>query len=183
MDSQTANALIVAIAERGDRQAFAQLFEHYAPQLKRYLMRGGADADAAEELAQEVMILVWRKAARFDPSRAGASTWIFTIARNKRIDRFRRERRPEYDPDDPLLVTARPAEGDRTVAAAQRAEELREALAQLPEAQASILYRAYFKGMSLREIAEEEGVALGTVKSRVRLAIGRLRASLSPELI
>ncbi len=183
MDSKTAIALIEAIAERGDRQAFAQLFEHYAPRVKRYLLRSGAEAAAAEELAQEVMVLVWRKAGSFDASRAGASTWIFTIARNKCIDRFRRQRRPEYDPEDPLLVTARAPEGDARVAGGQRAEALRAALEALPPAQASILRRAYFRGMSLRAIAEEDGVPLGTVKSRVRLALARLRERLNPELL
>jgi len=183
MDRDTANAHIIAIAERGDRQAFASLFAHYAPQVKRYLLRAGADADAAEELAQEVMILLWRKAASFDPRRASASTWIFTIARNKRIDRFRREKRPEYDPDDPLLVTVEKAGGDSAVAAGQRESRLREALNALPEQQSTILQRAYFEGLSLREIADQEGVPLGTVKSRVRLAMGRLRGQLDPELI
>jgi len=183
MDRDTANACIIAIAERGDREAFASLFAHYAPQVKRYLLRAGADADAAEELAQEVLILVWRKATSFDPRRASASTWIFTIARNKRIDRFRREKRPEYDPDDPLLVTTQRAGGDTAVTAGQQQSRLREAMDDLPEAQASILQRAYFEGLSLREIADQEGVPLGTIKSRVRLAMGRLRQRLDPELL
>jgi RNA polymerase sigma factor (sigma-70 family) len=183
MERQLANDLLLAVAQQRDRGAFARLYEHYAPQVKRYLMRAGADDDAAEEIAQEVMVTIWRKAESFDPSRASAGTWIFTIARNKRIDRFRRERRPEYDPDDPLLVTAQSAEGDAAVVAEQREQEVARALAELPDGQAEILRGAYFEGRSLREIAEELGLPLGTVKSRVRLAMGRLRGSLDPELL
>jgi RNA polymerase sigma-70 factor (ECF subfamily) len=146
-------------------------------------MRGGASASAADEIAQEVMVIIWRKAASFDRRRSSVNTWVFTIARNKRIDRFRRERRPEYDPDDPLLVTASGADGDHSVAASQRAAQVQEALSGLPREQAIILEAAYFGGQSLRVIADDLGVPLGTVKSRIRLAMKRLRGVLNPELL
>jgi len=183
MEPGRAAELMESIARDQDRAAFAELFQHYAPQIKRYLMRGGASASAAEEITQEVMVIIWRKAARFDRRRSSVNTWVFTIARNKRIDRFRRERRPEYDPDDPLLVTSAGPEGDARVAASQREEKVRAALAELPPEQAAILEAAYFGGQSLRVISEDLGVPLGTVKSRIRLAMKRLRGALDQELI
>lgn len=95
------DGLVEAIAAHGDRTAFAALFGHFAPRLKAYLMRLGSDPSTAEEVMQDVMLTVWRKAASFDRRQASAGTWIFTIARNRRIDRLRRERRPEFDPNDP----------------------------------------------------------------------------------
>ena len=104
--------LIEAIASRQDRAAFATLFRHYAPRVKAFLMRGGADAESAQEIAQEAMIMVWRKAASFDRSRASAATWIYTIARNKRIDLLRRTGRPAIEVEDWLTIFA-PDEGQR----------------------------------------------------------------------
>ena len=98
--------LVEAVAHARDRSAFASLFAYFAPRIKAYLMRGGADAGTAEEITQEAMIAVWRRADTFDPAQATVSTWVFTIARNKRIDLLRRERRADYDPDDPAFVPA-----------------------------------------------------------------------------
>lgn len=167
--------LILAIAERADRAAFARLFEKYAPRVKSYLLRQGAPAETAEELAQETLLTVWRKAALFDPARAGASTWIFTIARNRRLDVLRRERRPVIEPgaeeaaDEPLP--------DALLAAAQRDARLRAAVAALPPDQAEAVRLAYFQDKPHAEIAQELGLPLGTVKSRLRLALARLRAA------
>ncbi|MCE3290557.1 MAG: polymerase sigma factor, partial [Caulobacter sp.] len=102
-------ALVLAIAERGDRVAFRRLFDHYAPRVKGYLIRLGLDAARAEELAQEVLVAVWRKAASFDPARASVSTWVFRIARNRRIDLYRRDRAADLDPDEPSLQPPEPA--------------------------------------------------------------------------
>lgn len=168
-------ALIEAIAAHADKTAFATLFGYFAPRLKSYLLRLGADAATAEEIAQEAMLTVWRKAASFDRQQAGAGTWIFTIARNKRIDRLRRERRPEFDPSDPSLVPAAPEGADQTVWTAQLEIRLRSAIDNLPSEQSDLIRRAYFEDMSHREIAESSGLPLGTVKSRIRLAMQRLR--------
>ncbi|MBI3180365.1 MAG: sigma-70 family RNA polymerase sigma factor, partial [Deltaproteobacteria bacterium] len=92
-----------AIALHRDRDAFQALFGHYGPRLKAYFLRAGGDATLAEELLQEVMLILWHKADRFDPARAAPSTWIYAIARNKLIDRLRQERRFEVDPHDPNL--------------------------------------------------------------------------------
>ncbi|GAB4359112.1 MAG: sigma-70 family RNA polymerase sigma factor [Kiloniellaceae bacterium] len=186
-DAAALAALIVAVGSRRDRAAFARLFAHFAPRIKAYLIRRGAAAGEAEELAQEAMIMVWRRAATYDPAKAGASTWIFTIARNKRIDALRRERHPEYDPEDPavaaVLAPAGPEAADRAVAAAQRAERLAEAIAALPAEQAELVRMAYFEDKAHGRIAEETSLPLGTVKSRLRLALGHLRKAVGEEAL
>ncbi len=168
--------LILAIAARADREAFTELFNHFAPRVKGYLMRLGANAVAAEELAQETMLTVWRKAALFDPSRAGASTWIFTIARNLRIDAIRRER-PAPPQDDPTDAAPEP-QADLLLVTAERDLRVRDAMSALSREQAQIVELSFFSEHPHSEIAERLGLPLGTVKSRLRLAMARLRALL-----
>lgn len=166
--------LIIAVAQRADREAFALLFEYFAPRVKSYMLRLGAAPEAAEELSQEAMLTVWRKAALFDPARAGASTWIFAIARNLRIDAIRRERRPriEDDPtDEPLPEPA----ADTVVAAVERDARLKSAMATLPRDQAEVVRQSFFQDKPHSEIARDLNLPLGTVKSRLRLALTRLR--------
>lgn len=172
-------ALIARLADRRDRQAFAELFRHFAPRVKAYLMRGGADAQSAEELMQEAMLMVWRRAESFDPGQASVATWIFTIARNKRIDAFRRTNRPEFDPEDPALVPSEPDAPDDAYAAGQEADLIRVRIAELPAEQARMLHMAFFEDKAHSEIAEETGIPLGTVKSRLRLAMARMRKQLT----
>lgn len=164
-----------AVAENGDRAAFAALYDHFAPRLKAYLMRLGTPEDAAEELAQESLIVAWRRAVSFDPAQASVATWLFTIARNKRIDRLRRDKRPELDPDDPALVPDAEPAADTVMIAAQEEAQLRAALQDLPDEQLHLLRLAFFSDLSHRDIAERENLPLGTVKSRIRLALVRLR--------
>ena len=179
--------LIVAVGARRDRAAFAELFAYFAPRIKAYLFKRGAAAGEAEELAQETMIMVWRRAMTYDPAKAGASTWVFTIARNKRIDALRRERHPEYDPQDPavaaVLAPAGPEAADRVVAAAQQAERLSRAIAALPAEQAELVRMAYFEDKAHGRIAEETALPLGTVKSRLRLALGHLRKAVGEDAL
>ncbi|WP_207462537.1 sigma-70 family RNA polymerase sigma factor [Azospirillum sp. SYSU D00513] len=175
---ESAEALLLAVGRRQDRAAFASLFAQFAPRLKAYLRRLGSDAGAAEELAQEVMLLVWRRAETFDPAQASAATWIFTIARNKRIDALRREQRPEIDLDDPALVPDPVEDAESALSAAQASGRLRDALGGLPPEQAVLLRMAYFEDKPHSTIATETGIPLGTVKSRLRLAMDRLRKSL-----
>lgn len=172
--------LMMAVAIERDRAAFATLFGFYAPRLKAFMMRSGMPASAAEDVAQETMLLVWKKAATFDPQRAGVSTWIFTIARNARVDRLRRESRPAaianaFDPSD---EPDGPVSGEAVVMAAEREERVRSAMGLLSEEQAEILRLSFFGDKPQSEIAGELGIPLGTVKSRVRLAFGRLRTIL-----
>lgn len=169
---------IEAVAARQDRAAFATVYDYFAPRLKGYLMRLGAGDALAEELAQEVMITVWRKAHQFDRRQSSVATWLYTIARNRRIDVLRREKFPDYDPDDPLLLPAEEVQPDDAVEAGQREEKVRAALETLPEEQAELIQLAFFRGWTHSEIAEKQDLPLGTVKSRLRLAFRKLKTSL-----
>lgn len=170
--------LLLAVGRGRDRAAFAALFGHFAPRLKAYLRRLGTDSQAAEELVQEVMLLVWRRAETFDPAQASASTWVFTIARNKRIDALRREQRPEIDPDDPAMAPDPAQPADHVLETAEATSRLRAALKELPPEQAELLMLAYFEDKPHSLISSERGIPLGTVKSRLRLALERLRKAL-----
>lgn len=172
-------AKIVAIAERADRQAFAALFEHFAPRIKAYLMRLGGSDLGAEELTQETMALVWRKAGLFDPARARSSTWIFSIARNQRIDAFRRERHPEIDPEDPALRRPDEPGADLLLETKQSSAEIARALEGLSPDERQLLTLAYYEDKSHSAIAAELGIPLGTVKSRLRQVFRKLRSDLS----
>ena len=182
LTADEAAQLIEAIAARQDRAAFASLFRHYGPRVKAFLMRGGADAESAQEVAQETMILVWRKAASFDRSRASASTWIYTIARNKRIDVLRRTARPAIETEDWLTVFApEEADADKSVLAGQTYTRVQELLSDLSADQLTVIRKAFFEDKTHTAIAEELNLPLGTVKSRIRLALGRLRQALESE--
>jgi RNA polymerase sigma-70 factor (ECF subfamily) len=168
-------ALVLRVARDSDRAAFAALFGHFAPRVKAYLLRLGADAASAEDVMQEVMVAVWRRAATYDPTQAGVGTWVFTIARNKRIDALRRDRRSALDADDPMLAPAAPPEPERVAARGEWERRLGVALLALPREQSEMLRLAFFEDLSHGEIARRLQLPLGTVKSRVRLAIMRLR--------
>jgi len=169
---------ILAIAARQDRAAFAALFSHFAPRVKSYLIRHGAAPDSAEDLAQETLLIVWRKAASFDPAKADAPTWIFTIARNLRISALRRERRPEPAAGEESSEADPGLPADEAIAVAERQAVLRAALKTLPPEQARIVELNFMEDISHREIEARLGIPLGTVKSRLRLAMLRLRGSL-----
>jgi len=168
--------VVHSIAHQQDKEAFTKLFAHFGPRVKAFLMKSGANAALAEECAQDVMVTVWRKAKQFDPSRASVATWIFTIARNRRIDMLRRDRRPE--PEE--LSWGPEEEPDQldVIALQQENDQLRAALSELPEKQRIMIERAYFGELTHSEIADETGLPLGTIKSRIRLALERLRHSL-----
>jgi RNA polymerase sigma-70 factor, ECF subfamily len=173
--------LLRSIALDRDRAAFAELFAHFAPRVKGFLMRYGLPELLSEDLAQETMLTVWRKANLFDPGRAGVSTWIFTIARNKRIDRLRRDRggTARFDVSDEMEDCGSTEE---YAIAAETAEQVRTAIAALPDNQAEIVSLAFFADKPHSEIARELGIPLGTVKSRVRLALARLRGLLEGQI-
>lgn len=177
-DAQSLAEWMRRLAEHQDRDAFAALFEYFAPRIKAYMMRSGSDDVSAEEFAQEAMLMVWRRAASFDPAQASVATWVFTIARNKRIDAFRRNNRPELDPDDPLLLPAAEPMQDDKLEEDQTADAIRTAMADLPAEQVRMLKMAFYEDKAHSEIAEETGLPLGTVKSRLRLAMGKLRTIL-----
>ncbi len=166
-------AQVTAVRDEKDRAAFAELFGYFAPRVKSFLMKSGASPDLAEECTQEVMATLWNKAHMFDPTKASVSTWIFTIARNRKIDILRKQRRPE--PEE--LPWGPEAEPDQVEAMGlqQETEQLGRALATLPVEQRQLIERAYFGDLSHSEIAAETGLPLGTIKSRIRLALDRLR--------
>ncbi|WP_370402584.1 sigma-70 family RNA polymerase sigma factor [Sulfitobacter sp. JB4-11] len=164
---------MVRVRDHRDRAAFAELFTHFAPRIKGFLIKSGADATMAEECAQEVLTTLWNKAGQFDPTRASVATWIFTIARNRRIDMLRRQRRPEPE-DLPWGPEPEPDQAD-VIALQQESENLSAALAKLPDAQRDLIEKAYFGDLSQSEIARITGLPLGTIKSRIRLALDRLR--------
>lgn len=178
--SAVLSGCIVAIARDRDRAAFAILFNHFAPRLKTYLLRYATVNEAtADELVQEAMLLVWRRAPQFDPERAAASTWIFSIAHHLRVDAWRVERRraAAHDGAEPPAAEAAPG-SDELVATAGRAAALRRALQLLPRDQVRLVLLSYFEGRSHTEIAASVGLPLGTVKSRLKAALARLRGTL-----
>jgi RNA polymerase sigma factor (sigma-70 family) len=164
---------IERIRDQKDQRAFAELFEHFAPRIKGFLINSGANLSLAEECSQEVMATCWHKAHMFDPSRASVATWIFTIARNRKIDVLRKERRPE--PEE--LTWGPEEEPDQTdvMVIQQESEQLGRAISDLPEAQRDLIKKAYFGDLTHSEIAAQTGLPLGTIKSRIRLALERLR--------
>lgn len=168
--------LIVQVARHRDRAAFERLFAHFAPRLKSYFLRLGTPPQQADDLAQDTLLLVWRKADLFDPAKAGAATWVFTLARNLRIDALRRERpaldEPDLAPDNP--------DPEQAFGAAEAEERVRQALDALPPEQRRAVTLAYFEEKSHSTIEREEQIPLGTVKARLRLAMGRLRTALDP---
>lgn len=173
--------LMSAIARRQDKTAFAELFSYYAPRVKSYVLRLGADNALAEEIAQDVMVTVWRKAALFDRKQASVSTWIFRIARNRRIDVFRRTSRPALDPEEPMILPAGVAPPEERVEALEAEARVRAAMRDLPPEQLELLKLAFYEGLSHSDIAERLKLPLGTVKSRIRLAFVKLKSRLSDE--
>jgi RNA polymerase sigma-70 factor (ECF subfamily) len=170
-----AAAWIKAIAQAQDRTAFAALFELYAPRIKAMLMRMGTAADTAEDIAQEALLTVWRKAASFDPARASAAAWIYTIARNLRIDRLRGDTRAKLYAPYEMIEPEPPQSPDGALSAAERDARVRLALNELSQEQVSVLKLSFFEGRAHGDIAVQLNLPLGTVKSRVRLAMARLR--------
>lgn len=162
---------------RGDQAAFAALFGHFAPRVKAYLIKSGSSAAAAEDCVQDVMATVWHKAGQFDPARASVATWVFSIARNRRIDLLRKARRPEPE-DLPWGPEAEPDPAD-AFALQQDSARLGQALKALPQAQRELIEKAYFGDLSHGEIAGVTGLPLGTIKSRIRLALDKLRQALT----
>jgi RNA polymerase sigma-70 factor (ECF subfamily) len=179
LEQPSLEALIVAIAERRDREAFTQLFGHFAPRVKSYLLRGGMSAAVAEDMMQDVLLTVWHKAVQFDPARASAPAWIFGIARNLKIDALRRSRLAILEPDISEEVQVPLA--DAIVAAEESSRAIRRAIETLPPDQITILQLAFFEDLTHGEIEKVLNVPLGTVKSRLRLAMAKLRRVLKEE--
>lgn len=177
---KTMGDALVAIGEHRDEAAFALIYEYYAGRIKAFLMGKAMNEDTAEELTQEIMLTVWRRAESYDPAKAAASTWLFTIARNRRIDYLRGNSRVEVELDDEILdieTTASDLQA-RYVAQEQSAVELRSAFDALPKEQREVMQLSYFKGQSHGDIAKLLSLPVGTVKSRIRLAMQTVRKEL-----
>ena len=175
-------SLITRVAQNRDRQAFAQLFDHFAPRLKSFMMRKNASAELAEDLVQEAMIAVWTKAALYEPSKGSVTTWIFTIARNLRIDRIRRDvHMPTTELGDYDEPSEAP-EGEELLGRKQEDGLVARALQSIPDEQRQILLLSFVEDMPQSEIAARLAIPLGTVKSRMRLAYGHLRRILETGL-
>jgi RNA polymerase sigma factor (sigma-70 family) len=175
-------ALVLAVAEHRDREAFTRLFDHFVPRIEAYLSRLGADPATAEEISQDVLLTLWRKAQLFDPSKSSVTTWLYRIARNRRIDTARRDRMDYVDPmSTDFEDVADDASLDMAMDMQQREEVLRAAIKELPEEQLSLVRLAFFDSLSHSTIAEKTGLPLGTVKSRIRLAFARLRRTLESQ--
>jgi RNA polymerase sigma-70 factor (ECF subfamily) len=170
--------LLRRIAERSDPEAFRELYEAFGPRVKAYMVRQGADAGTAEDLAQETLLTVWRKAALYSGDRGSMSTWVFAIARNLRIDRLRREVPWQELPEGRLAEASDEPLPDEAVAEKERQQRVQSALAALPPEQKEVVALAYLEGLSHSEIADRLGMPLGTVKSRMRIAYQKIRQTL-----
>lgn len=177
LEPDTARQLLVVVAKTRNVDAFETLFRFYAPRVRSFMMIKVRDRQVAEELMQETMASVWSKAVQFDPERGQVSAWVFTIARNVRIDFYRR-RRPQFDVNDPVFVADTAPPADEEFEHMQDAKLLREAMATLPQEQIEVLQKAFFDDVSHSTIADELGLPIGTVKSRIRLAFAKLRSAL-----
>lgn len=169
---------IVAIAMSADMAAFETLFREYGPRIRAYLLKLTRNSQAAEDLMQETMLAIWRKAGQYDPARGPASAWIFTIARNIWIDAWRKQKRPAFDPDDPAFVADPEPDAALLMTRKQDRDALHRAMLQLPPEQVDLIRLSFFDEASHSTIAKKLGLPIGTVKSRIRLAFGRLRTAL-----
>jgi RNA polymerase sigma-70 factor, ECF subfamily len=167
--------LLQRVAERGDVGAFQTLFGTYAPRVRSYMIRQGADATTAEELAQETLLTVWRKAGLYNGEKGSATTWIFTIARNLRIDRLRRDLPWQELPVGHDEEQSDDLSPEEALSEIERGGRVRAALAKLPPDQSEVVSLSYLDGLSHSEIADRLRLPLGTVKSRMRLAYQKIR--------
>jgi len=170
--------LLQRVADSADAAAFQTLFVTYAPRVKAYMMRQGADAGTAEELAQETLLTVWRKAALYSSEKGSTTTWIFTIARNLRIDRLRREAAWQELPEGHEEQASEDALPDEELSGKERQKRVQQVLASLPPDQLEVVTLSYIEGLSHSEIASRLDLPLGTVKSRMRLAYQKVRDGL-----
>jgi RNA polymerase sigma-70 factor (ECF subfamily) len=167
--------LIVRVARTRDRGAFVLLYRQFAPRVKTLMLRMGTTPEQADELAQECLLTVWHKAHLFDPQGASASGWIFRIARNLRIDALRRLRRADALPAEFDVSSPEVEHPDSILAAAQIGARVRAAVSRLTPEQLTVITLSFFESRPHAEIAGMLEIPLGTVKSRIRLAMKRLR--------
>lgn len=178
-DNQIAehHMLLERVAKERDKEAFEQLFCHFAPRIKALMMKQMADADAAEDFMQETMFTVWTKADQFSRYRGSVAAWIFTIARNKRIDNFRKQGSKHYSDIDDYELTDESPGSEEMLLSAERDKLVAQASEALPEEQREIIKMSYGRELTQSEIAERLSIPLGTVKSRMRLAYKKIKVA------
>lgn len=163
------------IATQQDKSAFVQLFNYFAPRVKAYLRRQGVDGSQADDITQDVMLQVWNRAAQFDAAKARPSTWIYTIARNRLIDLWRSQKNSLLDFNDPALLPEETYDQTQSIDSEEESSTVRHAVAELSDEQRAIIEETYYHERSQRMIAKARKIPLGTVKSRLRLALDHLR--------
>jgi len=171
-------SLIALVGSQQDRAAFQALFEYFAPRIKAVMLKGGVSTMQAEDLMQDVMMTIWRKSSQFSPDRGTVSAWVFTIARNARIDLMRKASSRPYDDVYELEIASEDKTVDDEVLQSEREECVSSAIAQLPDDQKQVIELAFMSDLSQSEIAKKLSLPLGTVKSRMRLAYGKLKGQL-----
>ncbi|EBA02280.1 RNA polymerase sigma-70 factor [Rhodobacterales bacterium HTCC2150] len=173
-------AQMLAVRDARDRAAFAALFDHFAPRLKGFIMRSGTGSGQAEEIVQDVMLTVWRKADQFDPQKAQVAAWVYQIAKNRQIDVLRKENRPlpEELKSDAQDSGRTDTDAGQILAVEQEALQLKEAISKLKPDQREMIEKAYLGELTHQEIKAQTGLPLGTIKSRIRLGLERLRHDL-----
>ncbi|EKE86897.1 sigma-70 family RNA polymerase sigma factor [Idiomarina xiamenensis] len=177
--AERAAQLLANIAETKSREAFSELFSHFAPKLQAYGTRQFGNEQTAMDLVQETMTNVWHKAHLFKPDRGSPSTWIFTIARNIRFDLLRKNkhRKDEISADElwPILAETNDDPDDYSLDSSILMQEISAYYARLPDAQREVVEKIYIEGKSQQEVSDSLGIPLGTVKSRTRLALKKLK--------
>lgn len=173
---------VLSIANERSREAFGELFDYFAPRLKTYFLKTGISPEQAEDVVQDVMIQVWRKAGQYNSDRATVASWVFMIARSRLIDGLRKTRAPELDPDDPVLQPPATKPPEVKLQSKETSLKLRELIRELPEEQQTVLRASFYQGLSHSEIAKRFDLPLGTVKSRLRLAVSAMRNDV-PDLL
>ena len=163
------------IGKNQDKLAFNSIFKYFAPRLKSFLVKAGSTDTQAEEVIQEVMIAVWTKSSTYDSSKSSVSTWIYTIARNKRIDKIRKEKRHYLSESDEGLEIPVNSTQEKEIFTAQVSNSLKKYMSNLPEEQSKLLKLSYFYNKTHADISAELKIPLGTVKSRIRLALTKMR--------
>ena len=163
------------VGKNQDKLAFNNIFRYFAPRLKSFLVKAGSTDSQAEEVIQEVMIAVWTKSSTYDSNKSSVSTWIYTIARNKRIDKIRKEKRHYLSESDEGLEIPVDSTQEKEIFSAQVSNSLKKYMSNLPEEQSKLLKLSYFYNKTHADISEELKIPLGTVKSRIRLALTKMR--------
>ncbi|WP_411817350.1 RNA polymerase sigma factor [Hyphococcus sp. DH-69] len=179
--SDTDEVLIEKVRNHRDRDALNSLASHYGPRLKSWLVCRGEDSHAAEDIVQDVMVTVWVKANKYDPSRGKFSTWLFRLTRNRWIDCKRKSQRVDVTaPDDLVALVDGAVDGaDAAFDQNEISAAIHKQLALLPAEQKHVLYLSFFEGLSHGEIAKRTGLALGTVKSRIRAPLKKMQESMT----